>query len=300
MKRKLSDAQKVEHKRYRAGEEGLKKEGQEGNERGEDQQQDEMQRKDEANPALAPVSGPIQADAGVAQASRGKNGEEAGFGKGSDTIERAMAYIRSLARQPTMVAGDNDTSEMRSVVLMLSKALYKGPKLGVKAKKKSKAAVCSPVLFLGGVAKPALGPRAVAGGPSQRHTFGCLESYLDVVAECYYGDSIVTAATPHPEQERADLFLQRKSVLGKLSSMWRRRSPIDTWAPLEVALFESSICIHGKGELFSRLWVLFISSPYFSGSFPTPRFLTRARTHTPFSHFCRFRHNQSDHENEIN
>ena len=163
-------------------------------------------------------------------------------------IENTLSYIRLLARQPTLLAGDNiETGDLRNVVLLLSRALYKGPKLGVKAKKKSKAAVCSPALFLGGVPKVALGPRAIVGGPSQKHTFGCFESYLDVVAKCYYDDPVATAA-PHSEEERADLFLQRKTVLGKLSNLWRRRSPIDTWAPLEIALFESAICVHGKGK----------------------------------------------------
>ena len=168
------------------------------------------------------------------------------------TIENAVSYIRSLARQPTLLAGGNsEAGELRGVVLKLSRTLYEGPKLGVKVKKKSKAAVCSPALFLGETAKPTLGLRAVVGGPSQRHTFGCLESYLDVVAKCYYDDRATGAGShpeSHPETERADLFLQRKTVLGKLSSMWRRRSPIDTWAPLEIALFESAICVHGKGK----------------------------------------------------
>jgi hypothetical protein len=179
--------------------------------------------------------------------------------------------------------------------------LYQGPPLGLKPKKKSKPVECSPRLFL---KNTSISTRVAAGGPSQKHTFGCLEDYLNVVTQCYYKE-----AAPQPEKTRAatsskvssksssstssaslsskttksssssssssttscsasnvstpnnppnaHVFLQRETILGKLSNMWRQRSPIDTWAPLEIALFESALCIHGKGKFYLLHTIIF-------------------------------------------
>ena len=164
-------------------------------------------------------------------------------------VPQALAYIKALARQPTVPSGV-ETDKLRAIVISLAKGMYKGPPLGARQKKKAKALLCSPLLFIGNSATSA---KAVSGGPSQQHTFGCLEAYLNVVAKCYYEeprpDPSLRDEDAQEPSTRAELYLQRESLLGKLSSLWRERSPLDRWAPLEIAIFESAICIHGKGEL---------------------------------------------------
>ena len=64
-------------------------------------------------------------------------------------------------------------------------------------------------------------------------------------------------ATP-PVPPNASVYLQRETMLGKLSNLWRQRCPMDTWAPLEIALFESAMCIHGKGKLLNAVVIFFL------------------------------------------
>ena len=246
----------------------------------------------------------------------------------ADEITAALKYLKQLARNPTSVSGPTMEKE-RATILALNRALYEGPTLGQKSKKKAKPTECSPRLFLD---HTSISTRLAVGGPSQKHTFGNFEDYLHVVAKCYYtegnpthvsktttaatdssssfssgsptsstttstssssassassadntktkGKSVAgaepvaagagaagaagaaaataTAAAATPvAPPAASLYLQRETILGKLSHLWRQRSPMDTWAPLEIALFESAICIHGKGKLPSSIMFFF-------------------------------------------
>ena len=213
-------------------------------------------------------------------------------------IQAALKFIKKLAVNPTIPA--NPANQERATVLALNRALYEGPELGKKSKKKEKPAECSPRLFLN---HNSISTRLAAGGPSQKHTFGSFEDYLHVVAQCYYteakptqvskvttkktsssssssssstsstshsspstdSDSVVTPAAP----PLASLYLQRETMLGKLSHLWRQRSPMDTWAPLEIALFESAMCIYGKG-MFIKSCLYFFMFCFFFTEFTTP------------------------------
>ena len=203
----------------------------------------------------------------------------------AEEIKAALKFLKQLAQSPTSVS-NSQNEKSRATILALNRALYDGPTLGQKSKKKSKPTECSPRLFLDIADQKST--RVGAGGPSQKHTFGSLESYLYAVAQCYYKESTpVEEPTAHSRSGSpgatgtgsnsttttsssssattssstssasasfspplASLYLQRETILGKLSNMWRERSPMDTWAPLEIALFESAMCIHGKGAFF--------------------------------------------------
>ena len=229
----------------------------------------------------------------------------------AEEIKAALKFLKQLAQSPTSVS-NSQNEKSRATILALNRALYDGPTLGQKSKKKSKPTECSPRLFLDIADQKST--RVAAGGPSQKHTFGSLESYLYAVAQCYYKESTPveeptahsrsgspgatdTASNPTTNTTTttttttssssssattssstlsasasfspplASVYLQRETILGKLSNMWRERSPMDTWAPLEIALFESAMCIHGKGAFFLFFFYITLTSSFLFVSF---------------------------------
>ena len=66
-----------------------------------------------------------------------------------------------------------------------------------------------------------------------------LDGYLSFVGKAYCTVSETGASGD-------DFCVLRRSLLGRLRSPLRRPTVLDRWAPLEVALFESGICLLGK------------------------------------------------------
>ena len=66
-----------------------------------------------------------------------------------------------------------------------------------------------------------------------------LDEYLAWLGNTYYTSAETGMAS-------GQWALLRRTTLGRLTSPVRETSPLDLWAPLEVAKFESAICLVGK------------------------------------------------------
>jgi hypothetical protein len=66
-----------------------------------------------------------------------------------------------------------------------------------------------------------------------------LDDYLEYVGKHFYGIREVGAAT-------RDFAIVRRTTLGRLTSPVRESPVVERWAPVEVAKFESAICLVGK------------------------------------------------------
>ena len=85
------------------------------------------------------------------------------------------------------------------------------------------------------------------GGAKSVHKSQCLEDYLAVVDRMYFSNGAGSSTrTSKPETE-----LPATRVLGMITSPLRTSSILDRWTPLEVAVFESAICVFGKD--FARI-----------------------------------------------
>jgi len=69
-----------------------------------------------------------------------------------------------------------------------------------------------------------------------------LDDYLGLVGRIFYREP-ETGVSSDPD---GGFVVLRRSVLGRLTTPLRRPTVLDRWAPYEVALFESSICLFGK------------------------------------------------------
>lgn len=75
--------------------------------------------------------------------------------------------------------------------------------------------------------------------PSRSSQVLALDDYLGFVSKTYYPDKEEGAAT-------ADFSMVRRTTLGLLNSPIRVPTVIEKWAPIEIARFESALCLVGK------------------------------------------------------
>ena len=75
--------------------------------------------------------------------------------------------------------------------------------------------------------------------PSRSSQVLALDDYLGFVSKTYYPDKEEGAAT-------AEFSMVRRTTLGLLNSPIRVPTVIEKWAPIEIARFESALCLVGK------------------------------------------------------
>lgn len=171
-------------------------------------------------------------------------------------LEKIKAFLRKLARNPCQRYPEHAV-ERQAVVSVINPGLYKGEPLGQKKTRKTSEKVqADPVLFVSDTPRNVPGRKLAA---SQNHRYKCFEDYLWCVGRMFY-----TSDNEHIKRlgatDRAvrsqmasdpSLHIQQLTTLGRISHPLRSFSVAERWAPCEIALFESAICVHGKS--FSQI-----------------------------------------------
>jgi len=70
------------------------------------------------------------------------------------------------------------------------------------------------------------------------------EEYVNFVGEIMYPKKVFGPYGHHPEKNRFPV--ERMTTLGFLLNPLRRRTVLEKWSPLEIALFEASLTLFGK------------------------------------------------------
>ena len=74
--------------------------------------------------------------------------------------------------------------------------------------------------------------------------FKIAEEYINFVGDIMYPKKTFGAYGFHPEKTRFPV--ERMTTLGYLLSPLRRRTVLEKWSPIEIALFEASLTLFGK------------------------------------------------------